>query len=605
MATSLGGTAKKIKQSLTHREYVRLKALGILGLVSSNISPLELENRYTFVNDIGAVKTERLNEYNTWYSGDSDKLKNYFTRANAIDYNTDPLYNENRKSYFWAVSSTERDIKRTHSGAPRNIVDTLVNIMSNPTISHTDENVNKNITKILKANKFNRLLSQQSRPLTLVEGWGAWKINWDKSLSEYPIILYYRANNVDFIYSSNQLVAIIYRDYFEDENKKKYILYETRRIGMYNPNPNDSDSKPVPSLFIEKDLYQFTNSEIMVPCSLTSLPQLKDVQAQMVIPGFRHFLGYPNVFYNDSSEEFPGRSIFTGKCDLFDDLDQCLSQSANAVRRSTIHEYFNTLYLETDEEGLPMMPNAFDRKYIQFKGSMGSDGTAAGTQPVQVVQPAINFEQYSAEEKNILLQIINGIMSPATIGIDIAKKDNASDTREKEKLTIFTRNGLLDEERDILEHLISDVLCAYELMNNGVITCRDYEISIQYGEFANSSLESKLETILTGWQGGILSDESAIDLLWGNSLSADKKNKELDFLKEQRESQQQAQQPFGQNPEDQGMFGQLGAENAYNDSREKAAIDDLKEDMNIPELGTFDSYDYLDNRKKRLKDSGN
>ena len=592
--------ATKVTQSLTHKEFVRLKALGILGLITSDISPLELEDRYTFVNDITDIKKERLTEYNIWYSGDGDKLKNYFTRANAIDYNTDPIYNENKKSYFWAVASTERDIKRTHSGAPRNIVDTLVNIMSNPNISHTDETIDRNIKKILKENKFNRLLSQESRPLTLVEGWGAWKINWDKTLSDYPIILYYRANNVDFIYNSNKLVAIIYRDYFEDADKKKYILYETRRIGMYKPD-DGPETEPVPSLFIEKDLFRFTNSEIMQPCKLDVLPQLKDVEAKLVIPNFRHFLGYPSIFYEDSSGEFPGRSIFTGKTDLFDDLDQCLSQSANAVRRSTIHEYFNTLYLETDDEGLPMMPNAFDRKYIQFKGTMGADGTNSGTQPVQVVQPQINFEQYSAEEKNIFLQIINGIMSPATVGLDIAKKDNASDTREKEKLTIFTRNGLLDEERDILEHLISDALCAYELMNSGSITCRDYDISVQYGEFANNSLESRLETILTGWQGGILSDESAIDLLWGEQLSKDKRDKELHFLKEQREAQQQAQNPFGSNPEDQGAFGQLGAENAYNDSREKAAIEDLQEDMGIPELGTFNSYDYLDNRKQRLK----
>lgn len=79
-----------------------------------------------------------------------------------------------------------------------------------------------------------------------------------------------------------------------------------------------------------------------------------------------------------------------------------------------MHEYFNTLYLETDSAtGLPLMPNAFDRKYIQYRGMGGADGTAAGISPVQVVQPNINFQQYDFEEQNLLIHAISGIMSPA------------------------------------------------------------------------------------------------------------------------------------------------------------------------------------------------
>ena len=247
---------KTTKQTLTHKDYIRLKTLGITGLIESSIDPVVRANRYLFVNDINEVKKQRLEEYIIWYLGDSDRLKNFFTRANAISYNMDPLYNENKKSYFWAVSSTEHDIKRTHSGHPRNIVDTLVYIMSIPNITNDSDKsgtVNKNLQKILKANNFKQQITQQSRPLTLVEGWGAWKINWDKKLSDYPILLYYRADRVDFIYQSNQLRAIIYKDFYQDEDAKNYVLYETRRLGDYT----DPDTKvTTTSLFIEKELYE-------------------------------------------------------------------------------------------------------------------------------------------------------------------------------------------------------------------------------------------------------------------------------------------------------------------------------------------------------------
>ena len=80
-----------VKQTITHKDYIRLKTLGIIGLIDSSIDPITRANRYLFVNDINQVKKDRLEEYVIWYLGDSDRLKNFFTRANAIDYNTDPL----------------------------------------------------------------------------------------------------------------------------------------------------------------------------------------------------------------------------------------------------------------------------------------------------------------------------------------------------------------------------------------------------------------------------------------------------------------------------------------------------------------------------------
>ena len=574
--------AKTVKQTLTHKDFVRLKTLGINGLAESSIDPRILADRYLFVNDINQIKQERLEEYNIWYLGDSDRLKNFFTRANAIAYNMDPLYNENKKSYFWAVSSTEHDIKRSHSGHPRNIVDTLVYIMMIPELTHSNEIVNENLQKILKANRFKQQITQKSRPLTLVEGWGAWKINWDKDISDYPILLYYRADRVDFVFlQDNILRAIIYRDYYQDENANNYVLYETRRLGPYK-DPDTGETTT--SLYIEKELFKITKTEYMEPCPLETLPQLKDVKPQIVISNFKRFLGYPNIFYHDASEEFPGRSIFTGKTDIFDDLDQCFSQAANAVRRSTVHEYFNTLYLETDPDtGMPIQPDAFDRKYIKYAGATGADGSAAGTNPVQVVQPAVNFQQYSDEERNLLLNAISGIMSPATLGIDIAKKDNATAEREKEKVTIFTRNNLVDEEEDIFWNVANDLLISYEFMHlkaGESLSCKEYDISVQYPEFANDSFESRLETVLTGWQGGLISDQMALHFLHGNGLSKKALAKELEFIQKQREAA--AQPPDA--PEEQGDMGMLGAENPYNDAHEKAEIEDLKGDMGIPDL---------------------
>lgn len=546
------------KQSMTIFNYLRQKALGMSGLMTSNIDPHVRDARLTYVNNIYNITQEKIRAYNVWYGGDSDELLNYYTRAMAMDFNTDPIYQRNNKSYFWSVCSTEADIKRSHSGQPRNIVDTLVAIVGEPSVSVGSGDADsvlfeadKKLQKIIKDNNFHTVLKQKARPLTLVEGWGAWKINWDKDFSDTPILLYYRANSVDFFYRSNRLHAICYRDYYQDDKGHDYVLFEMRR----------RDGK---NLVIEKELFQLSGGsnntdEILIPCKLKDLPQLKDVEPRLVISNYSGFLGVPCIYFADNNEDCYGRSIFTGKLDLFDDLDQCYSQAANAVRRSTVIEYFDNAYLERDKEGMPLMPKAFDRKYIQFKGRPTGDGGAVGN-PVFATQPQIQFAQYSQEEQNILINIVAGIMSPATLGIDIAKKDNAEAEREKEKVTIFTRNCIIAEEERIYCTLLNEAMCAQELMDTGEITNHEYDICVKYPEFADASFEAKLNTVLTGWESGIFSDEMAIKMLWGDTLDADSKKRELKFLEEQRKANQQ----MGMAPEDMGAFGELGADNAYN-----------------------------------------
>ena len=582
--------------NITVKEYIRRKALGLLGLIDSGIDPRVREDRLTFVNDIESDKEERLKEYNVWYTGDADELLNYYTRANVIDYNTDPLYNRNKKSYFWAVSSTEGDIKRSHSGQPRNIVDTLTDIIGLPQIflgKPELKKVNQRLAGILEENNFERMLLQRARPLTFVEGWGAWKINWDNKFSDNPILIYYRADAVDFIFRNGRIIAIIYKDYYQDEKGHNYLLFETRRVERRDVTDDVTGIKScVPCLIIEKELFKITGeSKVLQKMKLTDLPQLRDTKDSIIVTNFDSFLGCPSIYYEDNTEDNYGRSIFTGKIDLFDDLDQCYSQAANTVRRSTTIEYFNTQYLEKDEKtGMPKMPKAFDRKYIAYKGGRTGDGTFDNNGPVQAVQPRLDFTSYSIEEQNILINILSGIMSPATLGIDVAKKDNSAAQREKEKVTIFTRNTVIYQETKIFKKVANDLLVAWELMHSGKISCKNYEISVQYEEFADASFESKLETVLTGWQSGILSDETALRYLHGDRLGEEMFQKELKWVKEQREKSEQAMggdQLFGSNPEDQGAYGVLGQENAYNDLMEKPDIASTQEDLGIPELDNY------------------
>jgi hypothetical protein len=258
----------------------------------------------------------------------------------------------------------------------------------------------------------------------------------------------------------------------------------------------------------------------------------------MIIENFDKFFAVPCIFFENTSKVGgPGRSIFTGKIDLFDDLDQCLSQNSNAVRKSTPVEYFNSEYLERDPNtGMPKQPSAYDRTYSIYQGSRNGDGSLGG-EPIQVTQPNINFREYTDNAVQILMNIINGVISPATLGIDISRKDNAEAQREKEKMTVFTRNCVTSVESEILRDLCNQLLCGYELMHTGQLTKKQYDISIKFSEFADDSYENKLETLGQAYDAQNISDEMYMNRLYGQSLSKEEFNRELVWLKKNHSAQ--------------------------------------------------------------------
>ena len=546
---------------MTIKEFLRKKILGLVGL-SRDTSPDK--ERLTFISDNDRLVRTRLREYNTWYGGDGDELLNLYTRGNMFEFHTEPYQSRNKRNYFWSISSTEDDIKRTHSGQPRNIIDTLVMITKFPTIRMQDKREQAILYYILKDCKLKNIYKNQQMPLTLVEGWGCYKINFDKDLTDYPYPVYYRADNVDFVYKAGRIVGAIFKDYYTDGESKNYMLVETRSLRF-------DEEKQERVLVIEKELFT-TNKDGLYIVNVDllkeeNLPEevkgFKSEDIYMEISNMNSLLAVPCIFFeNTSGTGGYGRSIFTGKLDLFDDLDQCLSQASNAVRKSTPTEYFDTEFLERDKRtGMPVQPKAYDRKYVFYKGQKGADGEGKSKDPIQVTQPNLNFEQYSDQAIKILMQIINGIMSPATLGIDVAKKDNAEAQREKEKVTIFTRNAIIDSEYDIVNDLCQELLRAYELMHKGEITKQDYDITIKFSEFADDSYENKLEVLGSAFDNELISEKMFMDKLYGDTLSDAEYEEEMNWLKENHTKPKQAamqnmvQGQMAPQPNEEEQFG--------------------------------------------------
>lgn len=497
-------------------EKIRQKALKFLGLQHLVDNPYG--ERYTFINNMENVNKQRTEECRVWYIGDSNKLASYYLGKDVFGNQHEPIYNRNRMNYFWSISEEECNIKRVHSGLAKAMVDTMVSVIGFPDIE-ADEKYK--IDDLIEHTHFRSICMQQQMPLTMAIGWGAYKINISKRDGrKYPSLRFYEAENVDFVVKENETIGIIFKDYYSYEGKN-YLLIETRRLNEKG------------YLTIEYGLYRISGKYDVISVPMSTIPELADYE-DVEVPGYSKLLAVPCRFYFDPDNPSYGRSIYEGKFDIFDDLDQSLSQRSQTCRVSTPVEYYPVDLMERSKAtGMPIAPKAYNRQFIKKSGVPDGDGNKNDS--IETTQPSLNFEQYSQEQKELVNMALIGFASPATFGINIAKDSTELSQREKEKVTIMTRNNIIESQMTIDKELINQLLDAKEYIDTGMISIEENrEISIKFSEFANPSFENLSATLYPMWVAGAISTRMYVNKLYGDSLSDEEKEEEIKSLDEQR-----------------------------------------------------------------------
>ena len=138
-----------------------------------------------------------------------------------------------------------------------------------------------------------------------------------------------------------------------------------------------------------------------------------------------------------------------------------------------------------------------------------------GKNEIHTEQPAIPHESYLSSYVTALDLCLQGLISPSTLGIDVKKLDNAEAQREKEKATLYTRNAIVEALQETLPELVSASINAYNILHNQSV--EEVKVDIPFGEYANPSFESQVETVSKGKQGGIMSIEASVEELYGDS----------------------------------------------------------------------------------------
>lgn len=306
-----------------------------------------------------------------------------------------------------------------------------------------------------------------------------------------------------YVQSGNIIQSAIKAGYID--NKEKYTLREHYGYG-----------------YIKYRLYRENGDEIPP----NSIEQTKWIDGKGVAFDESIMLAVPCIF--GDSEQYKGRgsNIFDGKTDDFDALDEAWSQWMDALRASRSKSYIPECLLPRNPDtGMIIKPNAFDNRYI----STNNDMSETGCNKITLDQPNIPHESYLQTYITALDLCLQGIISPSTLGIDVKKMDNAEAQREKEKTTLYTRGNLVQLVEEFMPELVKTVVCGYQIWHE--LDIIPPTVAINFGEYANPSFEAVVETVTKAKQGGIMSTESCVEELYGDSKDAEWKEQEVARLK--------------------------------------------------------------------------
>lgn len=429
-----------------------------------------------------------------WYRGDGNELEQFYQQSpEAAD-----------RFKFWASRCTPgMEMRKIHTGLPGLIVRILSSIILSAMndFEFSDKKHESLWKEIEKENKFRKGLEEALKEALYI-GDGAYKVTIDTALSEYPILEWYPGDRIEIVRQRGRVKEVVFKTQIMD-HRQEYVLYEYYGYG-----------------YIRNELYR---GEALV--------DHKAVEATKGLTDWKFddktMLAVPIKIYESAKWQGRGGSIFDGKLDSFDAFDETWSQWMDALRAGRAKEYIPECFLPRNPTtGEVLAPNHFDNRYIKTDQDMGE----GAQNKIDVEQPAIPHDSYLASYITALDLCLQGIISPSTLGIDVKKLDNAEAQREKEKTTLYTRDAIVEALQEELPEVIGACINAYHLLHGEAV--EDVKVDIPFGEYANPSFESQVETLTKARPGApVMSVEAQVEELYGDSKDEAWKKEEIARLK--------------------------------------------------------------------------
>ena len=439
--------------------------------------------------------TRRILENGIWYSGIEQDIQKFYRRI-APKFVRNGQQSESL-NYFWGKA--DENFRKIHSGFPQLISEKMVDLLVGNgyeiKVEGKDEEVLQDILDdILKDNKFKSMLLNRSIETESWAGGVAWKMSWNPTLSEYPIIEAWQPENYTNEVVSGRIQKDIFFIYY-DKNNTRYRLNE-----IYGVDDKGS--------YIDYKLEQLQGGE-WEHVSLAELEETKDLK-RISFEGYykRLSLYKPNKLPNSEfRNSVLGESDYAGSYGAFDAIDEILSTWIQEFRDGKLYRYFPEELVKRNANGDLIYPDSFIKDHTFYEDSPSEN---IDKQKIIYEQGDIRVEKHIESYKIWVQQAINNAgLSPLTIGITGLEALNANELsqQEREKVSIRTRNKKCELWQEFLEdylkivlefHLMTENLLKNDNNTYNAISLPDFDIKVNFNDYIIKSMKDRTDEVAVG-----------------------------------------------------------------------------------------------------------
>lgn len=431
-----------------------------------------------------------------WYRGNPSELEQFFKQT--VVYGSDNVR-------FWAAVPFGK-VRKIHSGIVGIVIDRyrdmIVADMDGICFGDEKEESRDQETwdKIAKDCSFGELVGE-SVSGALSSGDGAFKICVDET-NPHPVIEFYEADKVYFERKGRKIKEIKFYTPYKS-GTKEYRLEETYGFG-----------------YVRYKLFSDTGKEV----PMDTLEETRTFQDAEFDGDF--MMAVPLIIFPSNKWKGRGKALFDSKTDNLDALDEVISQWLDAVRMGRIKRYIPEDMIPRDPDtGQLLEANPFDNDYVAVN-ALVSEGAV---NKIDISQPQISYEAYVNSYASFLDLVLQGIISPATLGIDLKKTDNAEAQREKEKITLHMRGKIVESLTTTLPKLAATVMQVNDILYQN--HPGEYECTVKFGEYASPDFDSTVDTVVKAKSGGVMSIEQSVEEMYGDTWTKEQKEEEVARLK--------------------------------------------------------------------------
>lgn len=472
----------------------------------------------------------KMAEYSTWYSGDAERLANFY--ASYLTQNVQRLdHTLPNDEAFWGRQIKNQGEICVHVPIASDIAETSANFLfgepplvklekaNEKNASESYKESQKELDKMLLENGFFRKLLEGAETCAAMGG-VYYKIAWDEELSPYPIPVVVQADKAIPEFKFGILNAVTFWKTFEYDEKdnKVYRLLERYEVGK-----------------ITNSLYLGTADRLGTKVELAAIKETEDMEEEIDVPAELFAVYVPNVLPNRlDRSSYLGRSDYSGIEGLMDSLDEAFSlwirELALAQGRILIPE--------------SLIQNRNGRKNFNMDKmlyvELDMDPTVDKT--ITMNQFDIRADSFEKTTLNLLDRIITSAgYSPQSFGLKIegrAESGNALSIRERKSFATKSKKeqywqpairqlvklmiiafveelgGSMDTDSDInvafsdgITNNLNELANSVKLISDATAASTETKVRLLHPEWSDEFIEAEVKKIID--ENGIVPGEPA------------------------------------------------------------------------------------------------